>query len=63
VCSSDLGDARRELSEKGISLKAGIPNVVTGKDHYVRHWTNGPVIALPYATQAGSFMVEVCFDR
>ncbi len=55
------GDARRELAEKGIMLKSGIPTVISGKNHTVKHMTSGPVIAIPFTTKAGDFIVEVGF--
>lgn len=55
------GDARRELSEKDIILKAAIPTVITGKEHTIKHMTNGPVIVIPFTTDNGEFAVEVCF--
>jgi chemotaxis protein CheX len=55
------GDARRELAEKGIMLTAGIPTVISGKNHTIKHMTNGPIIAIPFSTQAGTFIVEVGF--
>jgi chemotaxis protein CheX len=55
------GDARRELAEKGIMLQGGIPTVISGKNHTVRHMTSGPVVAIPFTTEAGPFIVEVGF--
>lgn len=55
------GDARRELSEKGITLKAAIPSVVTGKNHTITHITSGPIIAIPFDADDGTFTVEVSF--
>lgn len=56
------GDGRRELSERGVCLKAGIPTVATGKRHHIKHMTSGPVIAVPFVTKAGPFTVEVGFN-
>ncbi|MCB2186690.1 MAG: chemotaxis protein CheX [Deltaproteobacteria bacterium] len=53
------GDARRELAEKGINLKAAIPSVISGPGHHIRHITSGPVVAIPFDTPAGPFTVEV----
>ncbi len=55
------GDARRELAEKGIVLTAGIPTVISGVNHTIKHMTNGPIIAIPFSTKAGDFIVEVGF--
>lgn len=56
------GDARRELDEKGLSLKSATPSVVSGKDHSIKHMASGPTIAIPFSTQAGHFVVEVCLN-
>ncbi|MEH0019870.1 MAG: chemotaxis protein CheX [Desulfobacter sp.] len=57
------GQARRELDEAGKVFKAAIPSVITGKDHAIRHYTDGPKIAIPFKTDGGEFTIEVCFDR
>ncbi|MGA2404864.1 MAG: chemotaxis protein CheX [Syntrophobacteraceae bacterium] len=57
------GDARRRLSEEGFSLQAGIPTIVAGKSHSILHVTDGPRLAVPFQTQAGTFMLEVAFGR
>jgi chemotaxis protein CheX len=57
------GDARRRLSEKGVTLQAGIPTVVAGKSHSITHIASGPRLAVPFQTQWGSFIVEVAFNE
>lgn len=57
------GDARREMAEKGIVLKAAIPTVISGKNHTIKHMAKGPAVAIPFETAGGSFLVEVCFNR
>ncbi len=57
------GDARRRLAEDGLTLQAGIPTIVGGKGHSVRHVANGPRLAVPFETQDGTFMVEVAFQN
>ncbi|MFH1036338.1 MAG: chemotaxis protein CheX [Pseudomonadota bacterium] len=56
------GDARRELAEKGHTLKGAIPSVISGKNHTIKHMSNGPAIAIPFSTAGGPFIVEVCFN-
>lgn len=56
------GDARRELAEKGHTLKGAIPSVISGKNHTIKHMSNGPAIAIPFTTAGGPFIVEVCFN-
>jgi chemotaxis protein CheX len=57
------GDARRRLAEDGFVLQAGIPTIVGGTGHTIRHIASGPRLAVPFETSGGSFMVEVAFGR
>ena len=57
------GDARRRLSEDGISLQGGIPTIVSGKNHSISHIHNGPRLAIPFTTPNGRFVVEVAFNK
>ena len=54
------GDSRRRLQELGHSFQGAIPSVISGKGHEVKHITKGPILAIPFSTQAGNFTVEVC---
>ncbi|MFH2060606.1 MAG: chemotaxis protein CheX [Pseudomonadota bacterium] len=56
------GQARRELEEMGKVFKAAIPSVVTGRNHSITHYSNGPKIAIPFYTDNGKFTIEVCFE-
>ena len=53
------GDARRRLDELGMTLRAGIPTVVSGKEHAVDHPDGGPRLVVPFHTPHGDFVVEV----
>ncbi len=57
------GQARRELEEKGKVFEAAIPSVITGKNHQITHYTDGPKIAIPFITDDGSFTIEVCLEK
>ncbi len=57
------GQARRELEQIGKVFKAAIPSVVTGRDHSIIHYSDGPKIAIPFSTESGEFTIEVCFER
>jgi len=56
------GDARRVLSEKGISLEAAIPTIVSVPNHSITHLAKSPTIVIPFSTEAGSFTVEVSLN-
>jgi chemotaxis protein CheX len=57
------GDARRVLDDIGLKLVAAIPSVISGKNHSIKHMVKGPVIAIPFSTNAGPFTVEVTFNQ
>ncbi|MGD9503450.1 MAG: chemotaxis protein CheX [Syntrophobacteraceae bacterium] len=56
------GDARRRLGEQGFALQAGIPTIVSGKNHMITHIHKGPCLAVPFETANGGFVVEVAFN-
>lgn len=57
------GQARRELEENGKVFEAAIPSVVSGKNHQITHYTDGPKIAIPFTTDGGRFTIEVCLEN
>lgn len=56
------GQARQQIEKIGKTIQGAIPTVVTGKNHKLISMTNGPKIAIPFKTDAGSFTVEVCLE-
>jgi chemotaxis protein CheX len=57
------GQARRELEKIGKVFQAAIPSVVTGQNHTITHYTDGPKIAIPFTAEGGHFTIEVCLER
>ncbi|MCX7816624.1 MAG: chemotaxis protein CheX [Syntrophales bacterium] len=57
------GVARKKLEKAGYSIMAAIPTVVSGRNHSIRHVLGGPSIIIPFETEAGSFVVDVCINR
>lgn len=55
------GKARREMDKKGIHYDGAIPTIITGTGHEIKHISEGPVIAIPFKSQKGSFIMEICF--
>jgi chemotaxis protein CheX len=55
------GDSRRRLDAIGYHFLGAIPCVISGKGHEVKHITKGPILSIPFSTQNGNFVVEVCF--
>jgi len=54
------GVARKKLEALGLQVFAAIPTVVSGKGHSVSHVLGGPSLIIPFETDSGSFVVDVC---
>ena len=52
------GDARRMLQAEGVTLESAIPSIITGRAHTITHIAKGPIIAIPFETETGKFVVE-----
>lgn len=57
------GAARQRLEAMGVSLSAAIPTVVTGKGHTINHVLGGASIIIPFETDHGSFVADVCMGK
>ena len=56
------GDARKELEKLGFTFQAGIPSMVHGKKHLLKHIVTDRIIIIPFQTKSGDFFIETCFD-
>jgi chemotaxis protein CheX len=56
------GAARKNLEAKGFNITAAIPTVVFGKGHSIIHVMGGPSIIIPFETDYGPFVVDVCIS-
>jgi chemotaxis protein CheX len=54
------GVARKNLEAGGLTISAAIPTVVSGKNHSIVHVMGGPSIIIPFTTEFGPFVVDVC---
>lgn len=57
------GVARNYLEKDHMHVYAAIPSVVYGKDHTINHILNSPSIVIPFMTETGSFVVDVCIKK
>jgi chemotaxis protein CheX len=57
------GVARNYLEKDSMNVYAAIPSVVYGKDHTINHILNSPSIVIPFITERGSFVVDVCIKK
>lgn len=54
------GAARKILESSGLNITAAIPTVVAGRNHSILHVLGGPSIIIPFTTEAGPFVVDIC---
>jgi len=57
------GVARTHLEKDGMAVYAAIPSVVYGKDHTINHILKNPSIIIPFETDQGAFVVDVCIKK
>ncbi|OGP71300.1 MAG: chemotaxis protein CheX [Deltaproteobacteria bacterium RBG_13_60_28] len=57
------GVARQKLEDLGYKFQSSLPTTVSGPKHQVKHRCEALTIAIPFETQAGSFVVEVSFEE
>lgn len=58
-----FGQAKIVLNEKGYGIKTAIPSVVSGKNHTLTAQSKGPVVVVPFESNAGNFVVEICLSN
>lgn len=63
LCNMITGQARQKLDKLGLNLKAGIPNLIMGKGHSIKHITDYKIIAIPFSCAGSKFTIEVCFKE
>jgi chemotaxis protein CheX len=57
------GVARTYMEKEGMTVYAAIPSVVYGKNHTINHVLNSPSIVIPFSTDQGVFVVDVCIKE
>ncbi len=57
------GVARTHMEKEGMVVYAAIPSVVYGKNHTINHILNTPSIVIPFSTDRGAFVVDVCIKE
>ena len=56
------GDARKRLEGEGLIISAAIPTIISGKNHIIKHIVSGPSIIIPFSTDHGPFVLDVCLE-
>ena len=63
LCNIISGQARQKLDELGLNLKAGIPSLIMGKGHSIKHISDHKIIGIPFTCADSNFTIEVCFEE
>lgn len=56
------GASRKIMERDNLKVFAAIPSVIHGKDHSVRHVIQGTSIVIPFKTESGDFVIDVCLQ-
>lgn len=56
------GASRKELEAIGMTITSAIPTVIAGKGHAIKHVLGGPSLIIPFETENGPFVVDVCIS-
>jgi chemotaxis protein CheX len=57
------GVARTHMERDGMVVYAAIPSVIYGKNHMINHILKSPSIVIPFVTDHGTFVADVCIKR
>lgn len=56
------GVARSQLQKEGLTIFAAIPSIIYGKGHTFQHILKTPSIVVPFTTEKGDFIIDVCLQ-
>ncbi len=54
------GSSRKLMEKEDLKVFAAIPTVVFGRAHTIHHVVKGPSIVIPFQTEFGEFVIDVC---
>ncbi|MGB0835188.1 MAG: chemotaxis protein CheX [Psychrobium sp.] len=57
------GGAKNLLGEKGYEFDMATPIIVSGKNHAITHLCDGTKIMIPFTSEDGNAVIEICFDN
>lgn len=57
------GQVNTKMTQIGKQIKAAFNTVYMGRNYPVSHIEGRPVIAMPYKSNTGRFILEVCFEE
>lgn len=57
------GSAKNLLGDKGYDFDMATPVVVSGTNHSISHLSDGTKIMIPFTSEDGNAVIEICFDK
>lgn len=60
VANMISGQARASIAAEGLVMQGSTPSVIIGRDNPVDYMDRAPVMAIPFETPKGGFIVEFC---
>jgi chemotaxis protein CheX len=57
------GVGRQKLESEGFIIAAAIPTIVSGESHSILHVLAGPSLIIPFETEHGPFVVDICLNE
>jgi chemotaxis protein CheX len=62
IANMVTGGAKANFEQLGYGIDMSLPTVIKGQGTVVEHKHDTPVVILPFTTEAGEFVVEMCFQ-
>ena len=58
-----IGDAKRQLEDKGLRFEVSLPVMIVGEKHLIAHKSIAPVVTVPFTIDKGTFIVEAVYEE
>ncbi len=58
-----LGDAKRQLEDKGKRFTTSLPVMIYGQEQLIAHKAVAPIIVVPFQMEKGTFCVEAVYEE
>ncbi len=58
-----IGDAKRQMEDKGLHFQLSLPVRVIGPQHIIPHRANAPIIQVPFHLSDSMFYVEAVYQK
>ena len=52
-----------KLKNEDVNIETTIPSIISGKSHTIQHIYSKPIIALPFNSDSGRFIIEFTFKK